>query len=123
MAKRKARVEIAPFDASDYLNDREVIADYLAAALEDPDPNVFLRAVVDVAKARGVSEVAKASGLRRESLHKTLASGAKIRAPADASAQHHARRPAKDDNEVAASSPCLSDRAANAAVTGACARS
>jgi len=79
MAKRKARMEIAPFDASEYLDNEEVIAEYLAAALEDPDPNVFLRAVADVARARGISEVAKASGLGRESLYKALAPGAKIR--------------------------------------------
>jgi probable addiction module antidote protein len=79
MAKRKGRVEIAPFDASDYLDNEEVVAEYLAAALEDPNPNVFLRAVADVAKARGISKVAKDAGLGRESLYKALAPGAKIR--------------------------------------------
>ncbi len=79
MAKRKGQVEIAPFDVSDYLDNEEVIAEYLAAALEDPDPNVFLRAVADVAKARGISKVAKDAGLGRESLYKALAPGAKIR--------------------------------------------
>jgi probable addiction module antidote protein len=73
MVKRKGRVEIAPFDASDYLDNEEVIAEYLAAALEDPNPNVFLRAVADVAKARGISKVAKDAGLGRESLYKALA--------------------------------------------------
>ena len=79
MAKRKGRVQIAPFDASDYLENEEVIAEYLTAALEDPNPNVFLRAVADVAKARGMSKVAKDAGLGRESLYKALAPGAKIR--------------------------------------------
>jgi probable addiction module antidote protein len=79
MAKRKGRVEIAPFDASNYLDNEEVVAEYLAAALEDPNPNVFLRAVADVAKARGISKVAKDAGLGRESLYKALAPGAKIR--------------------------------------------
>ena len=79
MAKRKGRVEIAPFDASDYLDNEEVVAEYLAAALDDPNPNVFLRAVADVAKARGISKVAKDAGLGRESLYKALAPGAKIR--------------------------------------------
>lgn len=53
MPKRKGRVVTAPFDASEYLDSEEVVAEYLAAALEDPNPNVFLRAVADVAKARG----------------------------------------------------------------------
>jgi probable addiction module antidote protein len=79
MAKRKGLTEVAPVDASDYLDNEEVIAEYLAAALEDPNPDVFLRAVGDVAKARGISKVAKDTGLGRESLYKALAPGAKIR--------------------------------------------
>lgn len=57
--KRKTRMEIAAFDASDYLDNEEVIAEYLAAALEDSNSNVFLRAVADVAKARGISNRAR----------------------------------------------------------------
>jgi probable addiction module antidote protein len=79
MATRKKRVKIAPFDAADYMDNEEVIAEYLAAALEDPNPDVFLHAVGDVAKARGISKVAKDAGLGRESLYKALAPGAKIR--------------------------------------------
>jgi probable addiction module antidote protein len=79
MAKRKKRVKVTPFDAADYLNNEEIIAEYLAAALEDPNPDVFLHAVGDVAKARGISKVAKDAGLGRESLYKALAPGAKIR--------------------------------------------
>ena len=66
MAKRKNRLGIAQFDASEYLDNEEVIAEYLAAALEDPNPDVFLHAVADVAKARGISRVAKEAGLGRE---------------------------------------------------------
>lgn len=40
-----------------------VIAEYLAAALQDPNPDVFLQAVADVARARGMSRVAKDAGL------------------------------------------------------------
>jgi probable addiction module antidote protein len=79
MAKRRNRVGMAPFDAADYLDNEEVIAEYLAAALEDPNPDVFLHAVADVARARGISKVAKEAGLGRESLYKALAPGAKIR--------------------------------------------
>ena len=67
------------FDAAEFLDNEEVIAEYLSAAIEDPDPDVFLRAMANVAKARGISEVAKASGLGRESLYKALAPGAKVR--------------------------------------------
>lgn len=54
-----------------------MIAEYLNAALEDENPDVFLAAVSDVAKARGMSRLAKYSGLGRESLYKTLSPGAK----------------------------------------------
>ena len=71
--------ELAKFDVSDYLDSEEVIAEYLAAALEDPDPDAFLAAVCDVAKARGMAQVAANAGLGRESLYKTLRPGAKPR--------------------------------------------
>jgi probable addiction module antidote protein len=79
-AKTKSRAkELAPFNAAEFLDNEEVIAEYLAAALEDPNPDTFLRAMANVAKARGVSQVAKYSGLGRESLYKALAPGAKVR--------------------------------------------
>ncbi|MSQ47827.1 MAG: putative addiction module antidote protein [Deltaproteobacteria bacterium] len=71
--------KIALFDAADYLDSEEVIAEYLNAALEDENPNVFLVAVGDVAKARGMAQLAKDTGLGRESLYKALAPGAKPR--------------------------------------------
>ena len=71
--------KFAPFDAADYLDDDETIAEYISAALEDPNPDVFLAAVRDVARARGMSQVAKDAGLGRESLYKALAPGAKPR--------------------------------------------
>ena len=70
---------IAPFDASDYLDNEESIAEYLTAALENPDPNAFLIAVRDVAKARGIAKVAADAGLGRESLYKALKPGAQPR--------------------------------------------
>jgi len=66
----------APFDLADYLDNDEVIAEYLSAALEDPNPDVFLAALGDVAKARGVAQIAKDAGLGRESLYKALSIGA-----------------------------------------------
>lgn len=67
---------LAPFDASDYLDSEETIAEYLRAALDNPDPDAFLTAVRDVAKARGISRVAADAGLGRESLYKALKPGA-----------------------------------------------
>jgi len=70
---------VTEFDASAYLVDDEVVAEYLTAALEDPNPDVFLAAVGNVAKARGMSAIAESSGLGRESLYKALTPGAKPR--------------------------------------------
>lgn len=69
----------APFDAADYLDNAETIAECITAAQEDHNPDVFLTAVRDVARARGMAQLAKDAGLGRESLYKTLAPGAKPR--------------------------------------------
>ena len=69
----------APFDAADYLDDEETIAEYITAALENPNPDVFLAAVRNVARARGMTQLAKDAGLGRESLYKALTPGAKPR--------------------------------------------
>ncbi len=71
--------KLAPFDSADYLNDEETIAEYITAALEDPNPDVFLTAVRDVARARGMTQLAKDAGFGRESLYKALTPGAKPR--------------------------------------------
>ena len=64
-----------PFDAADYLDNEETIAEYLSVAAQEENPGLFLAALADVAKARGMSQVAKDSGLGRESLYKALAPG------------------------------------------------
>lgn len=80
-ARRKTKLkvkplELAPFDAAEYLGDEEVIAEYLAAALENPNPDIFLAAMADVAKARGISTVARESGLTRAGIYRGLTAGA-----------------------------------------------
>lgn len=73
------KLKTEPFDVADYLDDDETIAQYLSAALEDPNPDMFLVAVKTVARARGMAQLAKDTGLGRESLYKALAPGAKPR--------------------------------------------
>src|SRR5690606_40015267 len=68
--------KIAVFDAADYLDNDVVIAESLNAALEDENPNVFLQAIADVAKARGTTKRAKDTGRGRASLYKALAPAA-----------------------------------------------
>jgi probable addiction module antidote protein len=70
---------VKPFDAADYLDSDEMIVEYLCAALEDENPDVFLAAVSDVARARGMTAISNRTGLGRESLYKALAPGAKPR--------------------------------------------
>ena len=70
---------LAPFDIADQLDNEEVIAEYLTVALEDPDPAMFLAAVRNVARARGMAQLARNSGMGRESLYKALSPGAKPR--------------------------------------------
>lgn len=72
-------LNLQPFDAANYLDSEETIAEYLSAALEDPNPDVFLAAVRDVARARGMAQLAKNCGMGRESLYKALSPGAKPR--------------------------------------------
>ena len=76
---KASRLNLQPFDASDYLDSEEAITEYLKVALEDPDPDAFLVAVSDVAKARGIAAVANDAGLGRESLYKALRPGAQPR--------------------------------------------
>ena len=67
------------FDVADYLDNENVIAEYINAIIEENDSSLLLAALADVAKARGMTQVAKDAGLGRESLYKALAPGAKPR--------------------------------------------
>lgn len=67
------------FDAADYLDSNEAIAEYLTAILEQGDPELTLKALGDVAKARGMTQIARETGLGRESLYKAFRPGAQPR--------------------------------------------
>ena len=73
------KIVLSDFDAADYLDNDELMAEYLTATLEDDNPDVFLSAIGDVARAKGMTSIAHTSGLGRESLYKALAPGAKPR--------------------------------------------
>lgn len=62
-------------DVADCRDDRGSIAKYLSVALHDPDPEMFLVARRRVARARGMTQLAQAAGLRRGLLQKALAPG------------------------------------------------
>lgn len=79
MTKTKTPPKLVVFDAARYLNDDAAIAEYMTAILETNDSNLLLLALSDVARAKGMAQVAKDAGLGRESLYKALAPGAKPR--------------------------------------------
>ena len=79
MTKTKAPLKLVAFDAARYLDSDEAIAEYMTAVLETNEPDLLLLALSDVARAKGMAQVAKDAGLGRESLYKALAPGAKPR--------------------------------------------
>jgi len=70
MAKTKTR----PYDAAENLETPEDMAAYLEAALEDGEPAIVLKTLGVIARARGMSQIARETGLGRESLYKALSS-------------------------------------------------
>ena len=79
MSTSKTKAKLLPFDAARYLTDEAAIAEYMTAVLETEDTDLLLLALSDVARAKGMAQVARDSGLGRESLYKALAPGAKPR--------------------------------------------
>ncbi len=79
MSKSKTPTKLIPFDAARYLTDDAAVAEYMNAVLETEDTDLLLLALADVARAKGMSQVAKDAGLGRESLYKALSPGAKPR--------------------------------------------
>lgn len=65
-------LKISKFDVAEWLENDEVIALYLAGILRDGTDEEFISALNDVARAKGMNELAKKSGIVRESLYQTL---------------------------------------------------
>ncbi|QXL84823.1 addiction module antidote protein [Comamonas sp. NLF-1-9] len=76
--KKPEKIKISDlpvFDAAEYLKSEEDIAIYLTLAIEENDPAGLADALGTIARARGMTEVARASGLTREALYKALRPG------------------------------------------------
>ena len=71
--------DLPSFDAADYLDSEEAIAAYLNAIMEENDDALLASALGDIAKARGMPQIAKEAGIGRESLYKALREGANPR--------------------------------------------
>ena len=68
-------MKIKKFDVVDFLGSEEAIIEYLNAALEEGDSDFFVKAVGDVARAKGMMKVAKTAGLGRQNLYRSLSGG------------------------------------------------
>jgi probable addiction module antidote protein len=79
MTKKIHIADLPDFDAAEYLDSEKAIAEYLTVILEDNDPSLLAAALGDIARARGMSEIAKASGITREALYKALRPNAQPR--------------------------------------------
>lgn len=72
MSKKIRIADLPEFDVTEYLEDEQAVAEYLTIVLEENDPALLAAALGDIARARGMSEVAKESGITREALYKAL---------------------------------------------------
>ena len=79
MTKKIKIADLPEFDAAEYLNSEEDIAAYLTAVIEENDPALLAAALGDIARARGMSQVAKDAGIAREALYKALRPGSEPR--------------------------------------------
>ena len=70
--RRIKTAELPEFDPARYLDDEKAIAAYLTDILSADDPALLASALGDIARARGMTEIAKASGVTREALYKAL---------------------------------------------------
>lgn len=67
------------YDVAEFLDNDELIAEYLTAAFEENNSDYFIQAINNVIRAKGMTNIAKATGLNRESLYKSFKVGAKPR--------------------------------------------
>lgn len=72
MSKRIKVSDLPHFDATPYLDSEAAIAVYLTEILSENNPALLAAALGDIARARGMSEIARASGITREALYKAL---------------------------------------------------
>ena len=70
-------METSKFDIADYLNSKEMIAEYLNVVLEEGDDTEIVSAIGHIAKAIGMTKIAEETGMSRPSLYKALSEGAK----------------------------------------------
>ncbi|ANI90425.1 addiction module antitoxin [Arachidicoccus ginsenosidimutans] len=70
-------METSKFDIADYLDNNEMIAEYLNTVIEEGNDADIINAIGNIAKAIGMTKIAEETGLSRPSLYKALSDGAK----------------------------------------------
>lgn len=75
-AKHRLKSKATDFDTADYLQDEEMIQEYLNAVLEEGNAHEIIVALGHIARAKGMSKVAEQTGLSRPSLYKALSENA-----------------------------------------------
>jgi probable addiction module antidote protein len=70
-------METSKFDIADYLDNNEMIAEYLNTVLEEGNDAEIVTAIGNIAKAIGMTKIAQETGMSRPSLYKALSEGAK----------------------------------------------
>jgi probable addiction module antidote protein len=79
MTKKVKISDLPEFDITEHLDSEQAIAEYITIVLEENDPAALADALGSVARARGMTDIAKASGLTREALYKALRPNAQPR--------------------------------------------
>jgi len=79
MSKKISVADLPIFDITEHLDSEQAIAEYITIVLEENDPSALADALGVAARARGMTEIAKQSGLTREALYKALRADAQPR--------------------------------------------
>ena len=75
--EKSKKLGVSKWDVTEYLDNEEAITAYIEAAIEENDPKVIVMAIGDIAKARGMTSLAKKMGVKRESLYKSFSGKSK----------------------------------------------
>ena len=67
------KTEFREFDVAEYLDSEETIAAYLEVVLSEDDPQAFIKAIGDIARARSMTEISRKTGLARQNLYRQFA--------------------------------------------------
>lgn len=79
MSKKVKVADLQDFDPAQYLDSPEAVAAYLTSMMDEGEPAQIAAALGDIARARGMSQIAEDTGIAREALYKALRPGSQPR--------------------------------------------